>query len=107
MLKLISDNMDLIALGAFILALLFVFFGFVIYLSLSSRLKEYFVDDGGKLSMGRLICFLSIFFYIISAAYGLLSKGIFPDIPTNLSVLVGGLYGLNKFSPTVPFQGPK
>lgn len=102
--RIVAENLSMIITGAFILVLLIGFFGFVIYLSLSTRLKEYFIDDGGKLSMGRLVIFLSIFFYVISAAYELVSKGTFPDIPLTLAGLIGALYGVNKFSPTTQFQ---
>jgi fatty acid desaturase len=103
-LKLLSEHLHLILIILFMVLLLSGFFILVILFSFHAKLKEYFVDDSGKLSMGRLVMFLSIFFFAVTAAYTLLSSGVFPDIPAVLAGLVMALYGVNKFSPTIPFH---
>ena len=69
-----------------------------------SRFKEYTVDDSGKLSMGRLLCFITLIFYLCSMAFVSFSKGVVSDIPTGAIGLMIGLYLGNKFSPTIPFN---
>jgi uncharacterized BrkB/YihY/UPF0761 family membrane protein len=103
-LKMLGEHIHLVLIILFMFLLLSGFFVLVILFSFHAKLREYFLDDSGKLSMGRLIIFLSMFFFIIAASYRLLSEGQFPDIPVALAGVVSALYGINKWSPTLDFS---
>lgn len=68
-------------------------------------MKEFLTDDSGKLSGSRLNASLLVLVYAICALVIAVSKGVFPDVPVGLAGLIIGLYGINKFSPTLPFTG--
>ena len=54
-----------------------------------------------KYSFTRFSALLLITFYIIVATYKLIKTGNLIDIPTNLSILIAGLYGVNKLSTSI------
>ncbi|MDA8104669.1 MAG: hypothetical protein M0Z71_04750 [Nitrospiraceae bacterium] len=70
-----------------------------------NRLKEFITDDSGKLSSGRALMILLILAYIGYAGYVVITTKTVPDIPSGVSLLAAGLYTINKFSPTTPFNG--
>ena len=53
-------------------------------------------ETDGKLSFTRLTGFILVLFYIGIASYSFFSKGEMVDLPTNLMIFVGGMYGFNK-----------
>lgn len=69
------------------------------------KVAEFFTDDSGKLSGSRLNASLLALVYAVCALYIAFDKSIFTDVPVGLAGLIVGLYGINKFSPTIPFGG--
>ncbi len=58
--------------------------------------RQIFSDYNGKLSYGRVVGFLVLIWYMVIATYIVIEKKEFPDIPAGLSLLLMGLYGINK-----------
>ena len=71
-----------------------------------SVIKQFFTDDSGKYSSGRMLMFIVTITYLVLAVKGY-NGGVLPDMPQNVALLVGGIYGMNKFSPTKPFGEDK
>jgi len=57
---------------------------------------EFLKEPYGKLSFSRVMSFLSITLYLIVFLYYAIFKDQIIDLPTNFSLLIGGLYGFNK-----------
>lgn len=53
-------------------------------------------EDGGKLSWTRIVGTVLLADFLLVANISFIAGNEFPDIPTNLALLIGGLYGLNK-----------
>ena len=95
--KLIYENIQIIELFIFLAIMVAVIFA----VARSKNLHE-FLEDGSKLSMGRLICFLLTISYIFFIGYIAIVKGTLLDFPIGVAGLIIGLYGINKFSPSSP-----
>lgn len=61
------------------------------------------MDDSGKLSVGRALMCLLVIIYLALAGYLSIKTSLLVDIPAGAIGLIVVLYGVNKFSPTVPF----
>ncbi len=60
------------------------------------KVGEIFREKEGKLSFGRVIGTVLVFFYLVWATYLTWETKKLIDIPTNLALLIGTLYGANK-----------
>lgn len=60
------------------------------------KIAEIFKEESGKYSFGRIVGSFAFFSYLLFAGYSVYAKNDFPDIPGNLALLIGSLYGLNK-----------
>ena len=58
-------------------------------------------EPDGKISSSRIIAISLTLFYVITAAITFITTHRLPDIPTNLMILIMGLYGINKVGSTV------
>ena len=70
-----------------------------------NRCLQLITDDSGKLSLSRVLMTICVIAYLTYAGAIVYFKHELPDIPGGLVALVTLLYGANKFSPTIPFQG--
>lgn len=107
MMKLISENIQFVSVGIFLVALIAT----IVMIAKSKKLQEFLQDDG-MLSSARLMCFLLVISYVFYAGYIVLTKGTIPDLPTTVFALVSLLYGINKIGPNISIgsgnqQGPK
>jgi hypothetical protein len=64
-----------------------------------SIIKDIFMEqDKSKISFTRVTGFILVFFYILTSFYLLIKEHKLVDIPTNLFLLICGLYGINKIA---------
>lgn len=68
-------------------------------------MKQFFIDDSGKYSMGRLLCFLIVIFCLLQSVYHVIFNEGILDLPMTWAGFAAALYGINKFSPTYDFTG--
>jgi len=64
-------------------------------------LKTAISEPDGKISSSRIIAIALTLFYVITSVITFISIHKLPDIPTNLMILIMGLYGINKVGSTV------
>ena len=64
-------------------------------------MKQIFKDDNGKLSFSRVFTAIIIIFYLTWTSYIAYHTKQIPDIPDNLYLLVGVLYGTNKLASAI------
>lgn len=62
----------------------------------TSSLREIFSEPTGKLSFTRLSAAILILTFLISYIYMMVKHHQIIDIPTNLALLITGLYGFNR-----------
>ena len=70
-------------------------------------MKEFFIDDSGKLSMGRLLCFLVVLASLFGSIWDLTHGKTFSDFNLTWAGFAAAMYGMNKFSPTYSFKEVK
>ena len=61
-----------------------------------TRAGEVLKEKHGKLSFGRVVGTVLIVFYLVWATYLTWETKKLVDIPSNLAMLIGALYGVNK-----------
>lgn len=64
-------------------------------------MKTAISEPDGKISSSRIIAIALTLFYVITSVITFISIHKLPDIPTNLMILIMGLYGINKVGSTV------
>lgn len=74
---------------------------------MKNRLSEMLLDDSGKVSAGRVLMLVLTVSYLCFAGYIVVTKQEMIDIPLGAGTLIAMLYGVNKFSPTYPFDQEK
>ena len=60
------------------------------------KITEIFKERDGKLSFGRVVGTVLVAFYLVWATYLTWETKQLVDIPAGLSLLISGLYGINK-----------
>ena len=61
-----------------------------------TRAGEVLKEKDGKVSFGRVVGTVLVFFYLVWATYLTWETKKLVDIPSNLAMLIGALYGANK-----------
>jgi len=63
-----------------------------------------FTDDSGKPSSGRVLMTVITIWYLVMMTKVCWATNTLPDFPLQAAGLIMLLYGVNKFSPTIPFN---
>ncbi len=70
-------------------------------------MNNLFKDDSGKTSSGRVLMMVVTVWYLVMMTKVCWATNTLPDFPLQAGGLITLLYGVNKFSPTIPFKEDK